>query len=505
LFVADQGNYRIRLVLLPANDGSLAEVSTLAGSGQLGQKDGAPLQATFAALFAVCVDPKSLRLYIADLYAVRVLTLSTESLSATKVETLAGSAQNGFADGSGSNARFGLIRGLAMELDGSVLYVADGQNGRIRAVQVSSGEASTFAGSKIGSTDGIRLIGLAPPASAGSRIPTTKCSGPVVLAATEGWFSDGPGSYDSKQSCQWLMRALPKQVVTVQFASFETERGFDTLTVFDAAGRELAVLSGSLYQGATVTAVGGMDVRFEADMTMQAAGFVAKYSIGFVRPIGAEAMQIGDLAAARLQPFGLTRLARNLYFTEAETSQLRFVDMDTGYISTLVRAEYGPGARDGPINSTSAYVSLREPAGLTGSSSGSLYIADSSNRLIRELKLAPSLLSPANATSMVWSFGSSHDTEVAEASYGRSSETMEASTERIGLKSDGDSVLGHWQWILGGICGVVAVTVALAFLAVYRAGAKKRIQVQTTDVGSQRAPKPSYMKTCGLSTVHPAR
>ena len=38
--------------------------------------------------------------------------------------------------------------------------VADTDNGRIRAVRVSSGEVTTYAGSVVGTKDGMRLAGL---------------------------------------------------------------------------------------------------------------------------------------------------------------------------------------------------------------------------------------------------------------------------------------------------------------------------------------------------------
>ena len=131
----------ICLTVLPAtNDGS-AVVSTLAGSGEQDQSDGIPYQAKFLALFALCVDPTGtgLQLYISDLYAVRVLNLMDKGSLAASVETLAGSSQpeKGIVDGKRQDARFGLIRGLAMESDGSILYVADTDNGRIRAVRVA--------------------------------------------------------------------------------------------------------------------------------------------------------------------------------------------------------------------------------------------------------------------------------------------------------------------------------------------------------------------------------
>jgi hypothetical protein len=263
-----------------------------------------------------------------------------------------------------------------------------------------------------------------------------------------------------------------------------------------------------------------MRVRFKADMSEQAAGFAAKYSIGLssARSFGVEAMQIGDLASALVQPVGLACLGRKLYFTESGMSRLRFVDLDTGFVSTLVHSAYGPGARDGPINSTSAYVSLREPIGLAGSSKGVLYIADSSNRMIRELKLAQSQLLSGNITwmsSMSTSPMGYRSLDIgiapparsypavagAEANSLRSSEATAASGDQI--TSEVDPGFRHLHWIVGGICGLVAVTAALALVAVYSNRAKqlavctknmRSSRVHTIDVATSTVPKPLYRK-----------
>ena len=484
LFVADQGNRRIRLVVLPATDDGSAVVSTLAGSGEQGQSDGVPLQAKFLALFALCMDPTGLRLYISDLYAVRVLNLLDKDSLAASVETLAGSSQKGIVDGQRMDARFGLIRGLAMESDGSLLYVADTDNGRIRAVRVSSGEVTTYAGSVVGTKDGMRLAGfgsLSPvTASAASRIPAPKCTGSVALTLPTGWISDGDASYDAGQSCEWVIRAAENQIVTLQFSSFETETGFDTVTVLDAANQQVAILSGSLYQGASVTAIGGMRIRFETDMSVQGAGFTGRYSIGYsqARTVSAEVMQTADLAAALLQPVGLSRLGRKLYFTESTSSQLRFVDVDTGRVSTLVASTFGAGARDGPISSTSSYVSLHEPVGLSGSSKGVLYVADSFNRLIRELKLAPSQFSAANTTLFGYGANAIREPEEADAS-----QNIDYSPTKL-------------PWIAGGVCGALfAAAMVAALVAVFKAS-KKRSRIHTIMIvaptGSQVVPMPQF-------------
>ena len=76
--------------------------------------------------------------------------------SAGIVSDLAGSQSlSGFADGTGSSARFNTPRGLAMALDGSYILVADEENHRIRKVVISTSVVSTILGTGTkGHTDG---------------------------------------------------------------------------------------------------------------------------------------------------------------------------------------------------------------------------------------------------------------------------------------------------------------------------------------------------------------
>jgi sugar lactone lactonase YvrE len=137
-------SYRIRKIT-PAGD-----VSTLVGkAGTPGSADGTGTQARFSIPSGIAVDDAG-NVYAADMYTIRKIT------SAGVVSTLAGTPRHaGSADGTGANARFSdQTKGLAVDAQGNV-YVADTYNNVIRKI-TSSGVVSTLAGmaGQSGATDG---------------------------------------------------------------------------------------------------------------------------------------------------------------------------------------------------------------------------------------------------------------------------------------------------------------------------------------------------------------
>ena len=138
--VCDSGNYRIRRVL---RDGT---VSTLAGSDEVVDDDGAGAAASFVDMDGIAPHPEGGWLVVDDCMLRRVLLDGT-------VSTFAG-GENGFAHGLGVAARFGSIHGIASHPDGGWL-VADNGNDRLRRVLLD-GTVSTLAGSgENTSSDGI--------------------------------------------------------------------------------------------------------------------------------------------------------------------------------------------------------------------------------------------------------------------------------------------------------------------------------------------------------------
>lgn len=151
LFVADNGNHRIRKVT-PAGD-----VSTYAGSGTSGYADDEATKARFTKPSGVSVDATG-RVYVADLgnNAIRLITKEND---AVKVGTFAGGTGTpGYQDGPGGSAQFNDPWGLVVDAVGRV-FVADYGNCLIRKIS-PDGTVSTYAG-EVSATTGNPVAGYA--------------------------------------------------------------------------------------------------------------------------------------------------------------------------------------------------------------------------------------------------------------------------------------------------------------------------------------------------------
>lgn len=142
LFVTDRLNHVIRKI---TPDGC---VSTFAGSGQPGSLDGIGKSATLELPNRIAIDKQD-NLYITEgrgldlgeyTYGFRVRKITPDG----RVTTLAGNGEPGYRDGPGKDAQFILPIGIDVDNNG-IVYVVDSEAHRIRRID-KDGVVSTVAG-----------------------------------------------------------------------------------------------------------------------------------------------------------------------------------------------------------------------------------------------------------------------------------------------------------------------------------------------------------------------
>lgn len=142
LYVADNGIYKIRKI---APDGS---ISTFAGNGTSGSVDGTGSGAQLKNPYGVTCDSHG-NVYVGD-QSYRVRKITPEGV----VSTFAGNGTSGYRDGIGSNAQFAYFDALVCDGNDN-LFIVDEYNYRIRKV-TSDGVVTTLAGyGNSGTADGL--------------------------------------------------------------------------------------------------------------------------------------------------------------------------------------------------------------------------------------------------------------------------------------------------------------------------------------------------------------
>jgi hypothetical protein len=136
VLVTDFYDHRIRVL-----SADLQQVSTVAGDGRLGDQDGVAAQAQFWFPTGLTLLPDS-RVLVADLCNHRIRVLSADL---QQVSTVAGDGKAGHRDGAAAQAQFNRPSGFTLLPDGRVL-VADRMNHQVRVLSADLLQVSTVAG-----------------------------------------------------------------------------------------------------------------------------------------------------------------------------------------------------------------------------------------------------------------------------------------------------------------------------------------------------------------------
>lgn len=436
LYVSDSQNNAIRRIV----SGPLGRVETLAGTGEAGSLDGLVDQATFNDPQGLALDNAGY-LWVADSgnHTIRRINLVEGS-----VETVAGVAKKaGFADGTGSEARFNAPTGIAFEFESFVqrlmreangeppplpkVIVADGGNQVIRRVHADGlvetlGDLTTVSGFGLTTSRETPTSVAVDPAgnihvsyAETGQVRTLLQTGQVILSAQEGTFDQpagiiiGEGGHilvaDRSQTSREIIFAAPEierivpdsisilggDEVTIHGRNFASDSlvivaGVVISDVQFQSTRELSFTAPQLPTGlgtVTVQHRGGLD---QSVLLVEPVP-LAELPDGYITTVAGGSTFSGDGSVATNALIGLPLDAvvdsnGNLYVADSENHRIRRIDAETRIITSVAgNGQAGFSGDNGPALAAA----LRFPSAVALGRRGDLFIADSQNQRIRRV------------------------------------------------------------------------------------------------------------------------
>lgn len=328
--------------------------TTIAGNGTYGSANGTGSQASFNGVSGVAID-KTGNVFVADFGNNLIRKISRTG----EVVTFAGNGINASVDGIGTAASFNAPYGLAVDKDGNI-YVADSESSKIRKIS-PAGLVTTFAGSgDLGSVDG---IGIA-----------ASFDHPYGLAV------DNAGNvYVADTGNNKIRKITPSGVVTTLAGNgiSGSNDGRGTTSSFNLPFGLTVSVSGDVY----VADSGNNRVR-----KINSAGEVIT-----VAGSGIEGGADGLAAAATFKfPFGLVSdVLGNVYVSDSFNNKIRKIS-PAGMVTTI-SGNGSSNAADG----TDTNAGFNQPTGITIDGSGNIYVADYLNNKIRKISIFGYTIYPA--------------------------------------------------------------------------------------------------------------
>ncbi len=412
LFIADAFNSIIRMV--SAKDGT---ISTVAGSRKFGSTgDGGPAKSALLSFPQdVAVDAAG-NLYIADTTNLKVRKV-TAGPNPT-ISTLAGNGTFGYSGDGGAavSAQLTLVQGVAVDRAG-ILYIADTSNNRIRTV--SGGTIGPFAGANHATGDGGKASAallyfpqrltwdakgnLFIADRQNNRVREVTPDGNITTVAGNGSYTTaGDGGPALSAGINQPQAVAVDSAGNIYLIAQSQVRKVDTQGNINTVVNTKGTVGYSGDGGAATTAqlnfplglaVDSADNLYIADTNNHRIRKVSAGNISTVAgtgPICAAPCNFGTFGgdggpatSANLSfPYDVTfDSSGNMLIADTVNYAVRSVDANTGTIKTIAGTgtKQGYGGDLGPATSALLF----NPFGIAADNAGNVYIADSSNFVVR--------------------------------------------------------------------------------------------------------------------------
>lgn len=330
----------------------------VAGSGTPGFTDAKGELAQFTAPRAITSNAAGI-LYVADTEDQRIRRIALDGT----VTKLSGLGTSGFKDGTAGTSRFWNPSGIALKGDGSILYVADRFNQRIRIVSTTDGSAGTLAGD-------------APPPVFGDPKAT-------------GGFADGWGAAAQFDEPVGIAVGPDTYLYVCDSANNRIRRISPAGDVTTVAGQAAAGSADGVGAAASFNVPLGIAVGGDGALYVtEGAGnrirkIVLSGGIGTVSTFagsGTAGLQNGAVADARFQsPFGIAvDMLGHVYVADSKNHVVR--EIFGGQVTTLAGTGVA-GYAEGKLDAAK----FNEVSGILVASPGVWYVADSLSHRIRKL------------------------------------------------------------------------------------------------------------------------
>ena len=365
-YIADSGNNRIRKV-----SAFTGTISTIAGTGEQGYSgDGGPAtQAQLGYSHGVTVDGAG-NLYIADSdnHRIRMVDAASGTIS-----TIAGTGERDYGgdDGPATEAHLNHPRGVAVDGAGN-LYIADGDNHRVRKVDAATGTISTLAGTT--------AVGDGVPASSSQLVQTRSVA------------VDGTGHVYIADIWSHSIRRVDAFTGTISTFAGTGNRGYSG----DGGPANEAQLSEP--EAVAVDSAGNLYIADSANQRIRrvdaTTGTISTIAGMGYWDYGGDG---GPATEAHLRhPRGVAVDGDgNVYIADTENNRIRKVDAATETISTIAgTGEWGYSGDGGPATQAQ----LGTPQGVAVDGDGNVYIADIFNHRIRKVEAATGTISTIAGT-----------------------------------------------------------------------------------------------------------